>query len=104
MLACSSLHSSTESKDIKLLVSLLDRLADELPQGLPSGGLDLLGPAFSAIQHRLPKMGREPDFKASVQAMAERWRALPPTMPSRAGVGRQVLSELAGKKIDNVTP
>ncbi|MCE7870872.1 tetratricopeptide repeat protein [bacterium CPR1] len=104
VLACSSLHSSPESRDVKLLVSLLDRLADELPQGLPSGGLDLLGPAFSAIQHRLPKMGREPDFKASVQAMAERWRALPPTMPSRAGVGRQVLSELAGKKIDNVTP
>ncbi len=104
VLACSSLHSSPDATDIKLLVSLLNRLADELPNGLPSGGLDLLGPAFSAIQRRLPRMGREPDFKASVQAMAERWRALPPTMPSRAGVGRQVLSELAGKKIDNVTP
>ncbi len=102
ILACSSLQLSNRPEDALMLVALLNQLGEELPSGLPTSGLDMLGASFNTVRAQLQRWGNDEAYRASVQNMADRWRALPATLPGRAGVGRQVLNELAGRKTQNV--
>lgn len=98
-LACTSLQLSARLEDARRLVALLDQIGSELAEGAPPGGLELIGSAFNAVHGQ---MLQHPELKAEITEMAERWRALPPALPARAGVSRQVLSALGHRKVYNV--
>jgi hypothetical protein len=87
-----ALRRRSAEEDVMSLVVLLDTLGQVLEAAPVSVGLEPLGPSFRAVN---AYRARYPELRAPIQAMANRWRALPLMIPARAGADRPLLAALA---------
>ncbi|GMU52038.1 MAG: hypothetical protein AMXMBFR33_11840 [Candidatus Xenobia bacterium] len=87
-----ALRRRSSEEDVMSLVVLLDTLGQVLEAAPVSVGLEPLGPSFRMVNSY---RARYPELRAPIQAMANRWRALPLMIPARAGADRPLLAALA---------
>jgi len=87
-----ALRRRDSQEDVMSLVVLLDTLGQVLEAAPVNTGLEPLGASFRVVR---TYRGRYPELKAPIQAMANRWRALPLMLPARAGADRLLLAALA---------
>ncbi len=87
-----ALRRRNSQEDVMSLVVLLDTLGQVLEAAPVNTGLEPLGASFRVVR---AYRSRYPQLKTPIQAMANRWRALPLMIPARAGADRLTLAALA---------